>query len=83
MVLNGSPISVLIFRIYNDEELSDEADAAVVFGANDEGVDTLVLDPVHRGQTGEYLCSVTNSIGEAPSHPVYIDVQCKFKWNKK
>ena len=69
----------MIFRIYNDEELSDNDDDAVVFGANDEGVDTLVLDPVYRDQAGDYRCSVTNSIGEAHSHPVNIDIQCKFK----
>ena len=38
---------------------------------------SLIVNPVSADDSGQYLCEVTNGIGEAQSAAAYLNVECK------
>jgi hypothetical protein len=38
---------------------------------------TLIVNPVSADDSGQYLCEVTNGIGEPQSAAAYLNVECK------
>lgn len=41
---------------------------------------SLVINPVSADDTGQYLCEVTNGIGEPQSASAYLNVECKYHY---
>lgn len=39
---------------------------------------SLVVNPVSADDSGQYLCEVSNGIGEPQSASAYLNVECKF-----
>lgn len=39
---------------------------------------SLVINPVSSDDSGQYLCEVSNGIGEPQSASAYLNVECKF-----
>lgn len=39
---------------------------------------SLVINPVSSEDSGQYLCEVSNGIGEPQSASAYLNVECKF-----
>lgn len=42
---------------------------------------SLVINPVSADDSGQYLCEVTNGIGDPQSANAYLNVECEFPTN--
>lgn len=44
---------------------------------------SMVINPVSADDSGQYLCEVSNGIGDPQSASAYLNVECTYKFNRK